>query len=78
MIEASSTKMQGAIKTEDRSFIFRAPMSTFDGFNSSLQKNHFNTNYLETEKFPYTIFEGKIIEEIDRKHILANIGEVDE
>jgi hypothetical protein len=65
MIEATSTKLQGAIKTDDRSFVFRAPMHTFEGFNSSLQKTHFNTNYLETGKYPYTIFEGKIIEEVD-------------
>lgn len=30
-----------------------------------MQKTHFNANYLETSKFTYTIFEGKIIEEID-------------
>ena len=65
MIEAQSTKMEGAIKTDDRSFVFRSPMNTFDGFNSVLQKTHFNTNYLETAKYPYTIFEGKIIEEVD-------------
>ncbi|MGD9995149.1 MAG: YceI family protein [Salinivirgaceae bacterium] len=65
MIEAQSTKMEGAIKTDDRSFVFRSPMNTFDGFNSALQKTHFNTNYLETARHPYTIFEGKIIEEID-------------
>jgi hypothetical protein len=67
MIEATSTQLQGALKTDDRSFVFRSPMNTFEGFNSALQKTHFNTNYLETSKFPHTLFEGKIIEEIDFK-----------
>jgi hypothetical protein len=65
LIEAESSQLQGALKTSDRSFVFRAPMNTFEGFNSDLQRTHFNTNYLETSKFPYTQFEGKIIEEID-------------
>ncbi len=64
MIQAESDKAEGIIKSLDKSFVFRVPMKTFEGFNSSLQKNHFNTNYLETNKYPYTIFEGKIIEDI--------------
>lgn len=65
LISAKSNGLQGAINTVDRSFVFRAPMKTFEGFNSALQQTHFNENYLETAKFPYTVFEGKIIEDID-------------
>lgn len=65
LIEAESKTLQGALKFSDRSFVFRSPMNTFDGFNSSLQKTHFNTNYLETAKYPFTQYEGKIIEDID-------------
>lgn len=65
LIEAENNSMQGALKISDRSFLFRSPMKSFDGFNSSLQKTHFNTNYLETSKFPYTQYEGKIIEDVD-------------
>lgn len=65
MIEASCETMQGALKIEDRTFAFRTPMNKFEGFNSALQKTHFNANYLETAKYPFTIFEGKIIEEVD-------------
>mgnify|MGYP006280384899 FL=1 len=64
MIQAKSNEAEGIIKSLDKSFVFRVPMKTFEGFNSSLQKSHFNTNYLETNKYPYTIFEGKIIEDI--------------
>jgi len=65
LIEAQSSQLQGAIKTSDRSFLFRVPMNTFEGFNSALQKTHFNDNYLETSKYASTQFEGKIIEEVD-------------
>lgn len=65
LIEASSDKLNGLLKTTDRSFAFRVEMRSFEGFNSSLQKTHFNENYMESSKYPYTIFEGKIIEDID-------------
>lgn len=65
LIEASTDDMQGALKTLDRTFVFRVPMKTFRGFNSDLQRTHFNTNYLETGKFPYTTFDGKVIEDVD-------------
>lgn len=65
LIEASSDELEGLIRLEDRSFLFRVPMKSFEGFNSSLQQTHFNENYVESDKYPYTIFEGKIIEELD-------------
>ena len=65
LIEAASNQLTGILKVSDRSFAFRVPMKSFEGFNSALQKTHFNENYMESVKFPYTIFEGKIIEEID-------------
>lgn len=64
MIQADTEDIQGVLKPAERSFAFRVKMSTFRGFNSSLQRTHFNENYLETEKYPYTIFEGKIIEDV--------------
>ena len=65
LIEASSDQLSGLLKVTDRSFAFRVPMKSFEGFNSSLQQTHFNENYMESTKYPHTIFEGKIIEEID-------------
>ena len=35
------------------------------GFNSPLQREHFNENYMETNIFPEASFSGKIIEDID-------------
>ena len=65
MIKASSDKLAGILNLEDRSFSFSIPMNSFHGFNSALQRTHFNENYLETEKFPQSTFNGKIIEEVD-------------
>lgn len=65
LIEAASDDLKGLLKVSDRSFAFRVNMTSFEGFNSSLQKTHFNENYLESDKYPHTTFEGKIIEEVD-------------
>lgn len=65
LIEAESDEIVGLLNLDDRSFAFRVPMRSFEGFNSALQRTHFNENYLESTKFPFTIFSGKVIEEID-------------
>ena len=65
MIKASSRNLAGAINLNDRSFSFLLPTKTFEGFNSSLQKTHFNEDYMETDTYPNSTFKGKIIEEVD-------------
>ena len=67
IIKASSVKLVGALNTKDKEFIFRVNMKSFEGFNSALQREHFNENYIETHKFPKASFKGKIIEDIDFK-----------
>ena len=37
------------------------------GFNSELQREHFNDNYMESEKYKEATFTGKIVENIDLK-----------
>lgn len=65
VIKASSDKLAGILNINDRAFSFSIPMNSFQGFNSALQRTHFNENYLETEKYPKSTFNGKIIEEVD-------------
>lgn len=65
IIKASSSNLTGAINISDRSFAFLIPTKTFEGFNSSLQKTHFNEDYMETAIYPNSTFKGKIIEEVD-------------
>jgi len=65
LIQAQSLKLSGLLKISDKSFAFTVPMRSFEGFNSELQRTHFNENYVESAKYPDATFEGKIIEDID-------------
>lgn len=65
IITAESQKMQGVVDIARKTFAFSVLSSSFTGFNSALQREHFNENYLESDKFPMTIFKGKIIEDVD-------------
>ncbi len=65
IIKASSKDLKGILDPVTNQFAFRVSIRTFQGFNSSLQRDHFNENYLETEKWPTASFTGKIIEEVN-------------
>ena len=65
LIKASSTQLKGLIDMEKRVFAFSVDVKSFDGFNSPLQKEHFNENYMESDKFSTASFSGHIIEEDD-------------
>ncbi len=65
VIKASSDKIQGLIDPANGQFAFLVKIQSFIGFNSSLQREHFNEKYMETEKFYDASFSGKIIEPID-------------
>lgn len=64
-ITATSNELKGALDTEGRTFLFSVEVNTFQGFNSGLQEEHFNENYLETSRYPKVTFQGKIVEDID-------------
>ena len=65
LIQAENEKVIGALNMDDRSFSFRVPIREFNGFNTSLQKTHFNDDFMESDLFPNASFKGKIIEEVD-------------
>lgn len=65
LIRASSGRMQGVLDPATNQFAFSIPVQSFQGFNSELQREHFNEKYLESEKYPRMLFTGKIIEQID-------------
>lgn len=67
-ITAKVNDMSGAVNTDDNRFAFRITNKSFVGFNSQLQQEHFYENYIETEKYKYSTFQGKIIEKIDLKN----------
>jgi hypothetical protein len=65
MIQANSNKLQGILDPATNKFAFLVNVQSFQGFNSELQRKHFNENYMESEKFTQAKFSGKIIEQID-------------
>lgn len=74
LIKASSTGLKGFFNAEKKEFAFTMNVNSFKGFNSPLQQEHFNENYLESNKYPRASFEGKIIEDVDlKKNGLYNI-----
>ena len=65
LIKAQSSELKGLVIPDKKQFAFIINIKSFKGFNSPLQQEHFNENYLESNKFPVASFEGKIIEDID-------------
>jgi hypothetical protein len=65
LIKASSDRVTGIIDPATNQFALSVPIQTFKGFNSDLQRQHFNENYLESDKYSKATFSGKIIEQID-------------
>ncbi len=65
LITASSKALRGKLDIEKKLFAFTVKISSFQGFNNPLQKEHFNENYLESNQYPNATFSGKIIEDID-------------
>ena len=65
VILAKSNKLRGAIDPVNNTFAWSVEIRSFEGFNSALQKEHFNENYLESTKYPRATFVGKIIEKVD-------------
>ena len=65
IIRASSNDLLGVLDISKNNFSFKVVIRSFEGFNSPLQKEHFNENYLESDKYPEASFKGKIIEDAD-------------
>lgn len=65
IIRASSNQLIGLLDISKKNFSFSINMNSFQGFNSPLQRTHFNENYVESEKYPQASFKGKIIEDAD-------------
>lgn len=64
-IKAASNDLKGLLDIDKKVFAFKVRMESFEGFNSALQRVHFNENYIESDKFPEATFSGKVIEDID-------------
>ncbi|MBT6745237.1 MAG: YceI family protein [Flavobacteriales bacterium] len=63
-IEAINKKTKSFFKISSKTLMFVIPVVSFK-FEKPLMEEHFNENYLETEKFPTAKFSGTINEELD-------------
>jgi polyisoprenoid-binding protein YceI len=59
-IKAYNKKVIGVFNVSTQDIVFSVPISNFQ-FEKSLMKEHFNEKYMESEKFPKSTFQGKII-----------------
>ena len=63
-IEALNKKAGAILNTSTRDFAIQMRITDFQ-FPNKLMQEHFNENYMESERFPTTKFAGKIKEEVD-------------
>jgi polyisoprenoid-binding protein YceI len=58
-IEATNLDGQSAFDLETGEIVFSIPIKSFE-FEKSLMQEHFNENYLESDKYPKATFIGKL------------------
>ncbi len=59
-IEAHNNQVNSALDAESGDFVFKVLMKSFE-FEKALMEEHFNENYVESDKFPNSTFKGKIV-----------------
>ena len=60
-IAADNSKSMSLFNSETNEIAFSVPIKEFK-FSKSLMEEHFNEKYLESEKFPKSTFQGKILD----------------
>lgn len=65
IINAKSGELRAVIDPANGNFAFSVRNSSFRGFNSVLQEEHFHESYMESHRYDVSSFMGKIIEKID-------------
>jgi len=63
-IEANSTTASSVLDIKSRNIIFRVNNNSFQ-FKKKMMQEHFNENYMESDKYPYSEFKGKITDDVD-------------
>lgn len=58
-IEAVNNEVATILDSKTGDFVFQAPIKSFK-FERDLMQQHFNENYMESDKFPKAQFKGKI------------------
>ena len=65
-IEAVNNSVNSALDTQSGMFVFKVLLKSFV-FEKALMQEHFNENYVESDKYPLATFKGKVtnINDID-------------
>ncbi len=63
-IEATTHSAVCALNTTTKRVVAKIPVTSFT-FKDKLMQEHFNENYLESDKYPYASLDGVIAENID-------------
>ena len=63
-IKADNAKTAAILNTETKEIAVQMKIADFE-FPNKLMQEHFNENYLESEKYPTSVFKGKIKEKVD-------------
>ena len=58
-IEAVNRQVNAALVTQTGDFVFRVLIKSFN-FEKALMQEHFNENYMESDKYPEATFLGKV------------------
>ena len=63
-IKAASDKGIAVLVTKTGDIAFQVPIKSFE-FSRGLMQEHFNENYMESDKYPYAKFSGKLNQPVD-------------
>jgi hypothetical protein len=63
-IDATNSVTKPVFNPKTGDFVIKASQNAFV-FKSAFMQEHYNENYIESEKFPYATFKGKVKETID-------------
>lgn len=63
-IEAKTSRGASALNIKTKAVYFKVAINTFV-FKKKMMQEHFNENYLESDKYPYAEFKGSITDNVD-------------
>lgn len=63
-IKAVTDQASGVIIGKTKEIVIQVPIKTLE-FDKKLMQEHFNENYMESDKYPYAKFKGAITQQID-------------
>jgi len=66
-IDAKSTRTMSAIDTKNHTVYFKVDNTSFE-FPRKLMQEHFNDNYIESAKYPFSEFTGQYTGAVDAEH----------